>query len=211
VARGWGAAQEVWPEDWTEYKKWMQSARDELVTNKDIASLDPAYFWVLAGIEFELGGKHADIIKRAEEAKTAFPNYPFPFPRLARYFGYAWGGSEELYEAWTTQALAAEKGTASTAQLARIHWATAGGFYQYEDVKDEGPGWPRLRKAYADSVEQFPNFENVTRSIFVACTAADMTEVQRLLSVAKVRVGPGMSETYAVPPPRYCGVLLANQ
>lgn len=202
-ARGSGYWNSVFPDKAKIYQAELVRCRDYLLENSQIASRDPHYYTLLARTEFELGGGHANLIQTFVTGLRKYPWYGQYYFSASLFLQPKWGGSTELLSAWVEQAVDSTRDTDGDGMYARLYVHNSGGGQAYEDIIENGPGWPRLKSAIHDVLKRYPTAGNAASYLKSACKARDQEEVRSLYKAVADDSNGSMSPDVDVAD--YCG------
>ncbi len=201
-ARGDGYASTVFAHRFAEYRKWLEASRKHLIDFATIASGDPEYYVTLAKVEYQLNGDTAVMIDIAEQGFKKFPNYVVGLTTVGQFLAPKWGGTAEAYYQFADKAAVLGEKTDGTGLLARLYWATGGGPHRHADIQNNGPYWPKLKKALADELAHFPHSTSHYQFLFFACVAGDVEAATAQLAALK-KIADG-AQPYDQPVGVYC-------
>jgi len=181
--RGGGYANTV-PEDaWKPFHENLNDAKTFLEKHKGIASTDPHWYEVMAGIATGLGMDRSEFQKIIDEGLNKYPLYYQLYFSALNYFAPKWHGNAEDIEEFANSAVARTKEQEGLGMYARIYWAASQ--YQYGErlFIDSNVVWEKMKKGIDDVLKRYPDQWNINNFALFACLAKDREKARELFKL----------------------------
>jgi hypothetical protein len=198
--RGNSYADKVWKNDWANFQSKILEAKKVLEDSKATTSGDARWYSLMIAINGSMGEKKAVLLALAREGLNSRPTSLRIHTVLMNYLLPKWGGSRKLMHEWVDEAVALTRSTEGDIFYARLYWTVLGEFEK--DEFNKMIDWPRMKKAFDDLLERYPNIKNMEGSLRIACASRDPDEVQKRWALIARTAGPRLEPT--VEPAKYC-------
>ena len=183
--RGGGYANTVPQEAWQPFHEHLINAKAFLEKHKKIASTDPNWYEVMAGIATGLSVNRSEFQKIIDEGLNKEPLYYQLYFAAINYFAPKWHGNAEDIEEFANSAVARTKDQEGMGMYARIYWSASQ--YQYGErlFLDSNVVWEKMKQGIDDILKRYPDQWNINNFALFACLAKDKQKAKELFDLIK--------------------------
>jgi len=181
--RGSGYAQDVPPEAWADFRKYLQRAAQYLQDHADVAMTDSSAHELLitigTGLDWDIETLKAiqqDGLKRNPDDIALY--FDMVTPLLPK-----WRGNARILDNYIREATKQTQAMFGTGMYARLYAEAAEQEYGHALFENSLVDWPTMKKSYEDMQVRFPN-SPARRNYFalMACLAKDRPTLVALLA-----------------------------
>ncbi len=178
--RGGGYANQVTPQGWAEFKRYLTLAEDYLAAHSSVAMADSTTHLYLVMIERAAGRSFDAQWAIAQDSLRVDPDDEAIFAEMVTATLPKWGGNADQLERLARDALTRTQAKQGFEMYTRIY-ATAAYEYRAALFKDTRADWPTMRQGFRDMLSRYPDASNLNRFAFVSCLAQDKATTAELL------------------------------
>lgn len=179
--RGSAWARDVDPAAWAPYREHMARARELLEADRDIASVDPHWYRLMALVALYQGWPDAERDALEAEILALAPTYYEAVFAAAKWHEPKWGGSDAALDAFARRAVAATRATEGAGLYPRIYWSVHGSVdvgWMQDDSRAE---WALLRQGMDDVLAKYPDEWNRQHFAAMACNSGHEADLRELM------------------------------
>lgn len=186
IAHGWrfrgsGWAHKVRKEDWAPFYEKLAKAREYLLQNKRIASIDPKWYeemMVIARAEQWDRRRFDELVNEAISRHPYF--YQIYFAALD-YLVPKWHGSKEEVEKFAKLSVEATKIREETGMYARVYWYASQTQFGNGLFTESSVVWDKMKKGIDAVLARYPDQWNINNFTRFACLAGDKNKARELI------------------------------
>jgi hypothetical protein len=168
--------------DWEPVRQHARRAYDALQQGGEAARADPAWYQMMIGV-LQLHAPGSDEMRRmVDEGVRRHPAYHGIYFAAAGVLLPKWGGSQESLERFIDEAAERSSATERRAMYARIYWSLDASDFKGKLFSQSKADWSKMRAAFDDLVDQYPDPWNVNAYARFACLAKDRATLSALLA-----------------------------
>ena len=182
--RGRGWADTVPAQAWGPFYQHLNNAKAFLEKYKEIASIDPTWYEVMAMIGIGLNMNRTEFERIIDEGLEKEPLYYQLYFTALEYFTPKWYGSERDIEELANSAVARTKGQEGMGMYARIYWG-ASQTYGAKLFTSSNVVWEKMKKGIDDVLKRYPDQWNINNFALFACLANDREKASELFDLIK--------------------------
>jgi hypothetical protein len=179
--RGTKWARDVDPAAWEPYHTQMQWARELLEADREIASVDPQWYRLMALVALHQGWPDAERDALETGILALAPTYYEAVFAAATRYEPKWGGSDAALDAFARRAVAATRATEGEGLYPRIYWSVHGSVdvgWMQDDSRAE---WAMLRRGMDDVLAKYPDEWNRQHFAAMACNSGHEADLRELM------------------------------
>jgi hypothetical protein len=179
--RGTRLAKEVDPAAWEPFHAQMQQAQALLEADREIASVDPQWYRLMALVALYQGWPDAERDALEAEILALAPTYYEAVFAAATRHEPKWGGSDAALDAFARRAVAATQATEGEGLYPRIYWSVHGSVdvgWMQDDSRAE---WALLRRGMDDVLARYPDEWNRQHFAAMACNSGHAADLRELM------------------------------
>nr|WP_295468700.1 hypothetical protein [Mesorhizobium sp.] len=169
--RGTRYVSETKPAQLRSFQENSMLALEHLYSNKEVASVDPAWYATAIRIATTQGWPEYAFIELYDEGATRHPYYyDIYFNALTRTYP-EWGGSVEAIDRLIQDAVERTGERDGDIMYARAYWVVSDVRYGPTLFRSTLADWPKLKRAFGNMLKQYPDQWNFNRYYRFACDA----------------------------------------
>jgi hypothetical protein len=180
--RGNGYANDVPPDAWVPFRKYIARARDYLVAHKAEARIDPCWYETMLDIANAQGWNEEEFRRLLGEALRAEPDFYATYFAAVEYLLPKWHGDVTEVEKFASEAVLATRDIEGTAMYARIYWYASQRQFGNSIFNDSAVVWPKMKAAFDDVIKRYPDAWNTNNYARFACLAKDRSTATQLFA-----------------------------
>jgi hypothetical protein len=177
-ARGGGYANEVAGEAMQIFHEKLRKAAKALEETEAVGKESPLWWWAALGIAGSSGMPPEQFDALFAEAARRFPSYQPLYQTRVNFLLPQWGGDFAEVERFATESLAFSHDKEGDAMYAWIYVDLG---RKVPDLFGSSASWPRMKKAFEDLNQRYPDAWNKNLFATFACRARDKETTGRLL------------------------------
>lgn len=179
--RGGGYASTVKPEAWAPFRKYISLAKQNLVTHKAIADVDPRWYETMLVIARAEGWARDEFDKLLNEALDREPVFYEIYFRALEYLLPKWHGGTKEIEEFAQEAISRTSKQEGRGMYARIYWFASQTQFQNELFTESFVEWPRMKAGFEDVISRYPDAWNLNNYAKFACLTRDKSKARELM------------------------------
>ncbi|OGI68909.1 MAG: hypothetical protein A2W18_04740 [Candidatus Muproteobacteria bacterium RBG_16_60_9] len=178
--RGGAWANQVPKENWKPFYEHLAKAKEYLLQNKRVASVDPRWFENMLTIARGEGWDRKLFDALAAEAVSKHPYFYQMYFSAIDYLVPKWNGSKEEIETFANFAVEQTTAKEGMGMYARIYWYASQTYYNV-DLFESDVDWDKMKRGIDDVLARYPDAWNINNFAFFACLSGDKQKTTELI------------------------------